>query len=110
MARSAIHVKEDDAGGLWGVMGFFRSEGVQGLGGLCFEEGIFKHARESDASKASACLPDEFAPGIATEVFHVSPLKLFVFGLVEEDKFIEAESNEAESAESIFLVKGIFVH
>jgi hypothetical protein len=109
MAWAAIHVKENNAGGLGGAMRFFRSERVEGLCSLSFEEGIFKHACECNASKASACLPDEFAPGIATEVFHVSPIK-FVVGLVEEDKFIEAESNKAESAESIFLAERIFVH
>ena len=109
MAGPAIHVKENDAGGFGGAMRFFRSERVKGLCSLCFEERIFKHACECDASKASACLPDEFASGIATEVFHGSPIK-FVVGLVEEDKFIEAESNKAESAESIFLAERIVVH
>ena len=109
MAWSTIHVKENNTGGFGCVMRFFRSEGVEGLCSLCFEEGIFKHACECNASKASACLPDEFASSIATEIFHGSPIK-FVVGLVEEDKFIEAESNKAESAESIFLVKRIFVH
>ena len=110
MAWPAIHVKENNAGGFGCVMRFFRSERVKGLCRLCFEERIFKHACESDASKASACLPDEFASGIATEVFHGSPIKLFVVGLVKEDKFIEAESNEAEPAESIFFAERIFVH
>ena len=109
MAWSTIHVKENNTGGFGCVMRFFRSEGVKRLCRLCFEERIFKHACESDASKASACLPDEFASGIATEVFHGSPIK-FVVGLVEEDKFIEAESNKAEPAESVFLAERIFVH
>lgn len=109
MAWPAIHVEENNTGGLGCVMRFFRSEGVKRLCRLCFKERIFEHACESDASKASACLPDEFASGIATEVFHGSPIK-FVVGLVEEDKFIEAESNKAESAESIFLAERIIVH
>ena len=109
MAWPAIHVKENNAGGLGGAMRFFRSERVKGLCSLCFEERIFKHACECNASKASACLPNEFASGIATEVFHGSPIK-FVVGLVEEDKFIEAESNKAEPAESVFLAERIFVH
>jgi len=109
MAWPAIHVKENNAGGLGGAMRFFRSERVKGLCSLCFEEGIFKHACKCNASKASACLPDEFASGIATEVFHGSPIK-FVVGLVEEDKFIEAKSNKAEPAESIFLADRIFIH